>query len=113
MGLIIMQAVLSLFLLSGGIIKLARVPFQVEHWSHYHYPLWFMSVVGILEIVGALALIGGIWNRYLAIGSGVLFVVLMAGAIHAHLFRAEQPIVTILPAAICLILSVVVISSRL
>ncbi|MEJ8545075.1 DoxX family protein [Brevibacillus borstelensis] len=113
MGLNIIQAVLALFLLSGGIIKLARVPFQVEHWNHYHYPLWFMSAVGILEAVGALALIGGIWNRALAIGSGALFVVLMAGAIHAHLFRAEQPIVTILPAAICLILSIIIIYSKL
>lgn len=51
-------------------------------------------------------MIAGLWNRHLAAGSAILFVILMFGAIHAHLFRADQPIVTAIPASICLILSV-------
>lgn len=105
----IMQVILAVFILVGGFIKLFRVPFQVEHWQHYQYPLWFMSVIGLIEIIGAIGMIGGIWNQYLVFGSGVLFIILMMGAIHAHIFRARQPIVMIIPATICLILSMVMI----
>ncbi|MDQ0243181.1 hypothetical protein J2S09_000717 [Bacillus fengqiuensis] len=45
----IMQVILAVFILVGGFIKLFRVPFQVEHWQHYQYPLWFMSVIGLIS----------------------------------------------------------------
>ncbi|MED4517621.1 DoxX family protein [Bacillus subtilis] len=106
---IIMKVSLAVFMLAGGIIKVSRVPFQVEHWRHYQYPLWFLTVTGILEIAGALAMTAGIWNQYVAIGAGVLFVVLMAGAIHAHMFRARQSVIMAIPAMICLIVSIMII----
>lgn len=107
--MIIMQAILAVFILVGGFIKLFRIPFQVEHWQYYQYPLCLMSVIGIVELIGAIGMIGGIWNPYLVFVSGVLFVILMIGAIHAHIFRAHQPIKMIIPATICLILSMMVI----
>ncbi|MEV5037031.1 DoxX family protein [Peribacillus frigoritolerans] len=110
---IVMQVILAVFILVGGFIKLLRIPFQVEHRQHYQYPLWFMSVIGFIELIGAIGMIGGIWNRYLAIGSGVLFVLIMIGALHAHIFRAHQSIVMIIPAMICLILSIMVIIKNL
>nr|WP_263326938.1 DoxX family protein [Neobacillus sp. Marseille-Q6967] len=106
---IVMQVILALFILVGGFIKLLRMPFQVEHWRHYQYPLWFMSVIGLIEIIGAIGMISGIWISYLTVGSSVLFVLLMLGAIHSHIFRAHQSIVMIIPATICLILSIVLI----
>ncbi|UYY99351.1 DoxX family protein [Peribacillus frigoritolerans] len=110
---IVMQVILAVFILVGGFIKLLRISFQVEHWQHYQYPLWFMSVIGFIELIGAIGMIGGIWNRYLAVGSGVLFVLIMIGALHAHIFRAHQSIVMIIPAMICLILSIIVIIKNL
>ena len=107
--MIIMQAILAVFILVGGFIKLFRIPFQVEHRQCYQYPLWLMSVIGIVELIGAIGMIGGIWNPCLVFVSGVLFVILMIGAIHAHIFRAHQPIKMIIPATICLILSMMVI----
>ncbi|MCY8376803.1 DoxX family protein [Bacillus inaquosorum] len=106
---IIMKASLAAFMLAGGIIKVFRAPFQVEHWRHYQYPLWFLTVTGILEIAGALAMTAGIWSRYAAFGAGVLFVVLMAGAVHAHIFRARQSVLMTIPAMICLIVSIIII----
>ncbi|MEK1833347.1 DoxX family protein [Priestia megaterium] len=103
------QVILAIFILIGGFIKIFRIPFQVEHWRHYRYPLWFMSTIGLIEFIGAIGMIGGIWNQSLVLGSGILFIILMIGAIHAHMFRARQPIVTVIPATICLILSILVI----
>ncbi|MBC6972427.1 DoxX family protein [Bacillus sp. Xin] len=107
--MIVLQVVLAIFILVGGFIKLFRIPFQIEHWQHYQYPLWFMSIIGFIEIVGAIGIIGGIWNPYLALGSNILLVVLMVGAIHAHIFRAHQSILMIIPATLCLILSTTII----
>jgi DoxX-like family len=104
-----MQVILAVFILIGGFIKLFRIPFQVEHWRQYQYPLWFMSVIGLIELIGAIGMIAGIWNQYLVLGSGILFIILMIGAIHAHIFRAHQNIITVIPATICLLLSLVMI----
>lgn len=107
--MVVMQITLAVFILVGGFIKLFHIPFQVEHWQHYRYPLWFMSIIGFVEIVGAIGIIGGIWNQYFALGSSVLLAALMLGAIHAHIFRARQSIVTIIPSTLCLILSIMII----
>lgn len=108
-----MQVILAIFIFAGGIIKLLRVPFQVEHWQHYQYPLWFMSVTGVLELNGGIAMLVGLKNRYWTVGAGVLLIFLLLGAIHAHLVRANQPFATAIPALICLILSVVLIVRNL
>lgn len=107
--MVVLQVILAVFILVGGFIKLFRIPFQVEHWQHYRYPLWFMSIIGFVEIVGAIGIVGGIWSGYLAVGSSVLLVALMLGAIHAHIFRARQSIVTIIPSTLCLILSIIIV----
>ncbi|WP_039075744.1 DoxX family protein [Bacillus sp. MSP13] len=105
----IMKVSLAVFMLAGGIIKVFRVPFQVEHWRHYQYPLWFLTVTGILEIAGALAMTAGIWNRLGAFGAGALFIFLMAGAVHAHMIRARQSVLMTIPAIICLVVSVMIV----
>ncbi|TYS07064.1 DoxX family protein [Bacillus subtilis] len=109
----IMKVSLAAFMLAGGIIKVFRVPFQVEHWRHYQYPLSFLTVTGILEIAGALCMTAGIWNRYAALGAGVLFIVLMAGAVHAHIVRARQSVLMTIPAMICLIASIMIMIREL
>lgn len=85
---IIMKVSLAVFMLAGGMIKVSRVPFQFqfEHWRHYQYSFWFLTVTGILEVVGALAMTA--WNRYAALGAGVLFAVLMAEAISCAYFSS-------------------------
>lgn len=107
--IIILKVALAVFMLIGGIIKVFRIPFQVEHWLNYQYPLWFLTTTGLLEIIGALGLVAGIWNRHLAIGSSILFVILMVGAIHAHLYRAHQSLLMTIPALICLIISIIIV----
>lgn len=68
-----------------------------------------MSIIGFIEVFGAIGIIAGIWNQYLALGSSILLVALMIGAIHAHIFRAHQSIVMIIPSTLCLILSMMII----
>ncbi|MBD2865220.1 DoxX family protein [Paenibacillus oceani] len=104
------QIVLGLYVLLGGVIKLLRVPFQVVHWELYQYPMWTMTLVGIVEVLAAAGLIGGLGDRRLAGLAAAVLVVMMAGAIYTHLFQARQPVVTIIPASLCFLLALVVIS---
>nr|WP_238188495.1 DoxX family protein [Paenibacillus sp. L3-i20] len=109
MAMIVIQSVLALFIGLGGIIKIIRVPFQVEHWSHYSYPLWFLTVVGVLELLSAIGLVAGFWNRTFAIGASLVIIFLMLGAMYTHLFKANHSFDMLIPSLICLIFSVIVI----
>ncbi|MFN2745490.1 MULTISPECIES: DoxX family protein [Bacillus] len=113
MVLLFLKIGLAAFMLTGGVIKVLHVPFQVEHWRHYQYPLWFLSMTGGLEIVGALGMAWGVWNPYSALSSGVLFSILMIGAIHAHIFRARQSFLMAIPAAVCFICSLAIVIMEL
>lgn len=103
---------LALFIGLGGAIKVLRLEFQVEHWQLYGYPLWFLTMTGILEIVAMTGLLLGLRNRKLALLSSVGVGLLMTGAIYTHIFQAQQPPFTTIPAIICLLLSMLIIFEK-
>ncbi|MFN2348017.1 MAG: DoxX family protein [Thioalkalivibrio sp.] len=53
-----------IFLLSGG-AKLAGLEFEIEAFTRWGYPLWFMYLAGALEVAGGIALMV---PRFLALG---------------------------------------------
>lgn len=86
------------FLVAAG-MKFAAVPFEVAGFARFGYPLWFMYVVGALQLLGAVLL----WTRgCVALGAGLL-AVLMVGAVGSHLL-AGDPALMPLPAFVLLIL---------
>jgi uncharacterized membrane protein YphA (DoxX/SURF4 family) len=105
----ILQIILAAFIGLDGIIKVLRLDFQVEHWKEYQYPMWFLTVTGIMEIIAAAAIIIGFWNRNFAIIGSSIVVVFMVGAIYTHIFRVEQPLTTAIPSTICLLLAIILI----
>lgn len=104
----ILQIVLAVYIGLGGFIKILQLNFQVEHWKLYQYPMWFMTITGILELIALVALIWGLWNQNLSIIGSLLILVLMIGAIYTHIFRVEQPLTMAIPASICFILAIFV-----
>ncbi|MFC6738937.1 DoxX family protein [Methylobacterium tardum] len=88
----------AVFLVAAG-MKFAAVPFEAAGFARFGYPLWFMYVVGALQLLGAVLL----WARgCVALGAGLL-AVLMIGAVGSHLL-AGDPILMPLPAFVLLIL---------
>jgi putative oxidoreductase len=86
------------FLVAAG-MKFAAVPFEIAGFARFGYPLWFMYVVGVLQLLGAVLL----WTRgCVAVGAGLL-AVLMVGAVGSHLL-AGDPALMPLPALVLLIL---------
>lgn len=90
---------LVLLYLTAGIPKLLGSPDAVATFEHFGYPQWFRVVVGVVEVVGALALL---WPRAAAGAAGALAVV-MAGAAWSSVRIGESPNAA-LPAVLCVLL---------
>jgi uncharacterized membrane protein YphA (DoxX/SURF4 family) len=45
-----------LFIFAGG-TKLAGMQMHLDQFAHWGYPIWFMYVVGAIEVAGAVALL--------------------------------------------------------
>ncbi|OOG25151.1 hypothetical protein B1C78_06965 [Thioalkalivibrio denitrificans] len=73
-----------IFLLSGG-AKLAGLEFEIEAFTRWGYPLWFMYLAGTLEVAGGIALLV---PRISALASAGL-VAFMIGAVATHVVHAE------------------------
>ncbi|MCP1358392.1 DoxX family protein [Aneurinibacillus migulanus] len=106
---IVLQIILALDFIFAGTLKLSRAKMMVEHWNAYRYPKWLMFLVGIIEILGAAGMIGGIWIPYFAIVSGIVLAIFMAGAIYTHIFRAHHPIKMASHAFIVFVLCMIVV----
>jgi putative oxidoreductase len=98
-GSVVLRALITAVFLAAAGMKFAAVPFEVAGFARFGYPLWFMYVVGALQLLGAVLL----WTREcVALGAGLLAVI-MVGAVGSHLL-AGDPILMPLPAFVLLIL---------
>ena len=85
-GSVALRGLLTAVFLVAAVMKFAAVPFEVEGFVRFGYPLWFMDVVGALQLLGAVLL----WTPgCVALGAGLL-AVLMAGAVGSHLENLER-----------------------
>lgn len=99
------MALLTLaFLLSGG-SKLAGAQMNVEGFTAWGYPLWFMYVTGLIEVVCAILL----WPRQTRLIGALGLVGTMLGAIATHLVNGEG---FVAPAVLLLLAAFVAWSSR-
>lgn len=104
----IIQGLLMVVYFMTGFIKLTGDAMQKQAFTEiYGYGAWFMYVVGILEILAALGLLIGFWNRKIAIAASALVIVIMAGAVFTHL-QAGQGFGVAMAPFILLLLAVVV-----
>ena len=95
----ILVALLLLAFGSAGFLKLSANPMEVEMFARFGYPLWFMYVIGVAEITGALGLVCGQFidarlPRFASLG----LLAIMIGAITSHLMH--DPLPMMLPAVI-------------
>ena len=85
----------------GGDSKTIREEFTV-----YGLPGWFCSLVGLLKVSSALALLIGLWIPALVLPASIIILSLMLGAVLMHA-KVRDPIIKTLPAAAMLILSLI------
>lgn len=75
-----------IFLLSGA-AKLAGLDFEIQAFQRWGYPIWFMYLVGVIEVSGAAVLMIKQLRALAAAGLSLF----MTGAIVTHVLHAEWP----------------------
>src|SRR5437879_13719894 len=78
---LVLQILLGLAFLASGYPKVTRSKQMVEGFQKNHFPVWFLVLTGVLEIVAALGLIAGIWVPILATLGAALMICIMVGAV--------------------------------
>ncbi|WP_325175940.1 DoxX family protein [Paenibacillus profundus] len=104
--IIIIQIILSCMFAFSASIKLLRTKSMVQHWNDYQYPMWFMNMTALLELARVIGVIAALWVPEILKYAAGLFVLLMIGAIHAHLFRAKHKPVMEINALVILLFSI-------
>jgi putative oxidoreductase len=97
-----LRVVVGLLFLFHGVTKLAGV--QNEWRDDLEVAPWFWALTGIIQLIGAAGLFASIKYDQLAIPSGILFVLVMAGALVTHV-RVEDPVSEMIVPAIVLLLA--------
>lgn len=78
---------LGVIFAASGVAKLAALPFEVEAFSRWGYSPEFMYFTGVLEVLGAIAVVIPRLSMLAASGLAVL----MLGAMATHATHAEWP----------------------
>lgn len=106
----IVQGILTLGFLMAGLTKLFSSAEQIReiYTDPLGYPSTFMYVIGAIELIAALALIAGYRWRRIAVGSSLVLVIVMIGAIASHLM-VNAAADTILPAMYLILLIVLLV----
>lgn len=87
----------------AGVVKLIRIEFERSGFLRFGYPLWFMTLIGVVEIVGAMMMIFAVTR---AVGA-LLNAAVMVGAVCSHL-RAGDGFGMAMPAFVLLVLLLVI-----
>ena len=95
---------ISVFFLFGGGGKAFGHPEAIKYNQALHLDVWFIRLIGTLEVLGAI----GLWVHRYRTSATICLMVIMIGAIGCHI-SAQQP-QNVVPATICfLVLTLVTI----
>lgn len=94
----ILLTIVTLAFFGAGMVKLLGLQIEVEMFTHWGYPLWFMYFIGVSEVLGAIGLHVKKVSRFAAIGLCIIAI----GAIGTHVLNGEGLIAPI-PATILLL----------
>lgn len=104
---IILQIVLGLMFLFLGITSLAGAKKALENFAHIQVPTWFRYVTGLVQLVGAIGMIIGIWVPSYAFLAGIwLGITMLVGAL-LHV-RIKDPFKETAPALVIMLLALIV-----
>lgn len=104
---IVLEVLLGLMFLMAGIMKIGGAKMHVENFKHWGLPQWFRVVTGLVELVGAAAMIIGIWEPSWAAWAGLWLGFTMLVGVGVHL-RVKDSAKQTMAAVVLLILAVAV-----
>lgn len=84
MAIYVLQAMLGIAFLMGGIAKLAGARMHANNFRKWGFSPNVRLLVGGAEALGGIGMIAGIWAHGLAVSAGVGLAALMVGALVVH-----------------------------
>lgn len=106
---LILQALLVFAFFFSAVSKLAGAKMQVDTFTHLRLPQWFRIATGLIGLIGVGGLIFGFWNKGILAAAALWLACVMLGAVLFHI-RVKDPIGKIVPAAVLMILTLVLAS---
>jgi len=100
---IVLQSLLVLYYLFSGGAKLAGVKYWTDIFHTLRLPRWLLAVTGIVQLIGAAALIAGYWYAEAVAAAALWLGITMLLACLAH-FRVKDSIGKTAPALLFLAL---------
>lgn len=85
----VLQGVLALMFVVAGFGKVVGMQMHVDNFNHWRLPQWFRVVTGLIEVIGAAALIVGYWEASWAAAGALLLGIVAVGGLLTHL-RAKD-----------------------
>ena len=96
----------ALYVGSGGLAKLAGVPYVHSSFPRLGLPAWFGYFIGVCEVLGSIGLFIRPLSALAAVGIGII----MIGATYYH--ATYTPVIQATPAFVLGLLCVYIFSSR-
>lgn len=87
----ILSYILAFIFFASGAAKLLSLPFELEAFARWGYPLEFMYFIGVAECLGAI----GLLIPRLSSCAALCLTALMLGAVATHLMHKEWPMLTV------------------
>lgn len=100
------MALVSFVMLLGGSMKLSGDPMALTSFANLGLPNAFATFIGAAEIAGAV----GLWLRRTSMWAALGISVIMVGALYYHF--AFPPLSAGIPAAVVLVICLIVVSRR-
>ena len=104
MTTMILQILFGIMFTSLGVLVLVRAKIAMGMLNQLKLPNWFCVLTGIVELIGGVSMLAGIWNAYFAVFAGVWLGITMLVGAALHL-RVKQPITAGIPAIVIGLLS--------
>ncbi|MFK7692651.1 DoxX family protein [Paenibacillus sp. HJGM_3] len=82
--ILVLQSLLVLYFGFSGVAKVIGAQYWVDMFTHLRLPQWFRVVTGIVQLIGAGALIVGYWMPGAIAGAGVWLGITMLIACLTH-----------------------------
>lgn len=98
---LVISILLCVAFLGAGIAKLTAQPMMIAEFTSFAYPLWFMTLTGVIEVVAAVLVVV---PRTSQLGAGILALV-MIGALVSHLTHGQAAMIA--PPVVLLSLAVI------
>ncbi|MDB5055833.1 MAG: hypothetical protein JWM44_3883 [Bacilli bacterium] len=109
---IVLQSLLALAFLMAGMGKITGSEMHVEGFKKWRLPQWFRVVTGLVELVGAAALIIGFWQQSWTAAGALLLGFTAIGGLLTHI-RVKDSFKDTFPIVLLGILSFIVFFIRL